>query len=86
MGLEGGRRYQFIQQILKKNEGRLHIFSGRAKVVFKYDKGEYNFRKARRGFAGTCVDIQFNLDEGGLESLIKEPAAGEFFSYDDQRS
>lgn len=78
VGLEGGRGYQFIQEILKRNKGRLHIFSGRAKIVLKYDKGEYNFRRARKGFTGTCVDIQFDLEEGGLDSLVGDSV--EFFS------
>lgn len=62
-GMEGGRGYKFIQEILRKNRGRLHIFSGGAKTVLKYDKSEYNFKKARRPFTGTCVDIEFNLSE-----------------------
>lgn len=80
VGLEGGRGYQFIQEILKRNKGRLHIFSGQAKVILKYDKGEYNFRKARKGFTGTCVDLQFDLEEGGLDSLAREERVEDFFS------
>jgi anti-sigma regulatory factor (Ser/Thr protein kinase) len=79
VGLEGGKGYKFIQEILKRNKGRLHIFSGRAKIVLKYDKGEYHYKKARKGFTGTCVDIQFDLEEGGLDSLAKESITKDFF-------
>jgi len=79
-GLEGGRGYRFIQEILRRNKGRLHIYTGRAKAVMKYDKGEYNYRKARRSFTGTCVDIQFNLDAAGLEEMVGESGGEEFFS------
>ncbi len=72
VGLEGGRGYRFIQEILRRNEGRLHIFSGKTKTVLKYDKGEYNYRTARRAFTGTCVDIQFNLEEQGFDALVEE--------------
>lgn len=78
-GLEGGRGYRFIQEILRRNRGRLHIFSGRAKVVLKYDKGEYNYREAQKGFTGTCVDIQFDLNERGLGFLAEEIKSGEIF-------
>jgi anti-sigma regulatory factor (Ser/Thr protein kinase) len=80
IGLEGGRGYKFIQEILRRNKGRLHIFSGKAKIVFKYDKGEYHFRKARRGFTGTCVDIQFNLESEGFDAVVEELGKEEIFS------
>jgi anti-sigma regulatory factor (Ser/Thr protein kinase) len=79
VGLEGGRGYRYIQEILRRNKGRLHIFSGRAKVVLKYDKGEYNYRKARKAFTGTCVDIEFNLDAAGLEDYVAEAEKGDYF-------
>ena len=55
-------------------------FSGKAKVVQKYDKAEYNFRRARFGFTGTCVDIQFNRDQAGFDTMVKETAAEDYFS------
>src|SRR5262249_35435164 len=79
VGLEGGRGYRYIQEILRRNKGRLHIFSGRAKVVLKYDKGEYNYREARKAFTGTCVDIQFNVDAAGLEAYVAEAKKGDYF-------
>lgn len=79
-GLEGGRGYQFIQEILKRNRGRLYIFTGKAKTVLKYDKGEYNYRNARKGFTGTFIDIQFNIQERGFDSLAEEIRMPEFFS------
>ncbi|HSA59855.1 MAG TPA: hypothetical protein VLJ37_09245 [bacterium] len=79
VGLEGGKGYRYIQEILSHNKGRLHIFSGRAKVVLKYDKGEYRYRQARKAFTGTCVDIQFNLDAAGLGAYVAEAGQGEYF-------
>lgn len=79
VGLEGGRGYQYIQKILQKNQGRLHIFSGKTKIIFKYDKGEYHYKRARIGFTGTCVDIQFNLKGEGLYSLMKDDPSEDIF-------
>lgn len=70
--LEGGRGYRLIQDILRENKGRLYVFSGQAKTAFKYDKGEYQYRKARRPFTGTCVDIQFRPMGNALFNVIGE--------------
>lgn len=77
--LEGGRGYRLIQDILRENKGRLYVFSGRAKIAFKYDKGEYQYRKAHRTFTGTCVDIQFRPMGSALFHVIGAGQQGGFF-------
>lgn len=58
----GGKGYELIQNALKHNGGRLHIFSGRGKAVIKYDRREHDYKKAREPFNGTCIDIQYRLN------------------------
>ena len=78
-GIEGGRGYQIIQDILKHNKGRLHIFSGKAKAILRYDRGEFNFKKSRKEFTGTCVDFQVNLNGTGFYEVIGERFQEEVF-------
>lgn len=78
VGLVGGLGYKHIQNILKINGGRLHIFSGEAKVVMKYDKREYNYKRAREQFVGTCIDIQYNLKGPGFYEIMGE-TTGDYF-------
>jgi len=78
-GLEGGQGYRIIQEILKHNKGRLHIFSGTAKTVLRYDRGEYNYKKARREFTGTCIDFQINLAGSGYYEVIGSQSGEELF-------
>jgi hypothetical protein len=58
----GGFGYGHIKDIVGGNGGRLHVFAGQAKAVIKFDKGEWNFKVARRNFPGTCVDVQISLN------------------------
>ncbi|NUM89096.1 MAG: hypothetical protein HUU37_07830 [Bdellovibrionales bacterium] len=64
----GGRGYKTIREVLQANRGRLFLFTGRAKAILRYDRYEHLFRRARKEFGGTCVDLQFNLDGGALYS------------------
>jgi len=68
----GGMGYKLIQNILKANEGRLHIFSGFAKAFLNYEKREYKYKKAIEPFFGTCIDIQYRLDRKGFYETIPE--------------
>jgi hypothetical protein len=70
--IEGGRGYRYIQGILKTNGGRLHIFTGKAKVTLRYDRGEYVYRRARQDFIGTCVDFQVDLQGPAFYDVLKE--------------
>lgn len=78
--IEGGRGYRIIQEILRHNQGRLHIFSGRAKAVLRYDRGEYSYKKARKEFTGTCIDFQVNLANFGYYEVISSQSGEELFS------
>lgn len=78
-GIEGGRGYKIIQEILKHNKGRLHIFSGTAKAVLRYDRGESGYRKSRREFTGTCIDFQVNLTGSGYYEVIGSQSGEELF-------
>lgn len=79
-GREGGEGYRHIRKILRANEGRLHLFTGGAKAILRFDRQEYIYRKARKQFVGTCLDLQFDLNNGGPYSNIN-PAApdGRYF-------
>lgn len=61
VGREGGNGYKFIQEVMRRTNGRFYVYSGDAKAAYKYDRGEYGSKKARRPFGGTCVDLAFNL-------------------------
>ena len=78
-GIEGGRGYKIIQEILKHNKGRLHIFSGKAKMVLRYDRGEHDYKKAQKEFTGTCVDFQVDLKGSSYFEVIgSQSGEGEF--------
>ncbi len=70
--IEGGRGYQIIQEALRHNSGRLYIFSGKAKIALKYDRSEYDYKKAQKSFMGTCVDFQINLDGESYYDILRE--------------
>jgi hypothetical protein len=69
---EGGRGYQYIQEILRNNKGRLHVFSGRSKNYHRYDRGEFEHKKAQQYFYGTCVDFQFHLNKSEKQRALFE--------------
>ena len=77
--IEGGRGYRYIQDILKTNGGRLHIFTGKAKVTLLYDRREYVYRRARQDFIGTCVDFQVNLKGPAFYDVLKESSEEPLF-------
>lgn len=76
---DGGKGYKLIRDILKANKGRLNIISNKAKVSYKYDKGDYKISNAKISFSGTCVDIQFNPSNSGFDKIILDQKIEEFF-------
>jgi anti-sigma regulatory factor (Ser/Thr protein kinase) len=77
---EGGRGYQIVREVLRRNGGRVHLFSGFAKAIMRFDRNEYIFRLARKEFSGTCVDLQFDLDGKALYTAATDHEdVGEFF-------
>lgn len=75
--MEGGRGYKTIQECLERGNGRLHIFSGNAKIVLRYDRGEYAYKHARKEFVGTCIDFQ--VDPSGQGYFMNFGEMGEEF-------
>jgi anti-sigma regulatory factor (Ser/Thr protein kinase) len=77
-GREGGKGYRYVQDIMRRTSGRFYIYSGDAKVAYRYDRGEYESKEARKRFSGTCVNLAFNLDHNEPDEETKD-AREEFF-------
>jgi hypothetical protein len=72
---EGGRGYRIIRDVLRANGGRLHLFTGKAKAIMRFDRNEYIYRTARKEFNGTCIDLQFDLEGRGFYVAAQDEMA-----------